>query len=85
MSGSTRLPNKVLLKIKEVNFRYSYRKTKKLKKIDQLVIATTRKKEDKRIINIAKKNKVDFFCGDSEKCIKKILCLCKKISCRHYN
>ena len=43
-----------------------------------MVIATTRKKEDKRIINIAKKNKVDFFCGDSENVLKRYYVCAKK-------
>ena len=78
-SGSTRLPNKVLLRIKGKSILdIVIERLKNSKKIDQLVVATTRKKEDKRIINIAKKNKVDFFCGDTENVLRRYYFCAKK-------
>jgi spore coat polysaccharide biosynthesis protein SpsF len=61
--GSTRLPNKVLFKIKNKTILdIIIQRLKKSKKIDQIVIATTKKDEDKKICRIAKKNKLKFFC-----------------------
>ena len=62
--GSTRFPKKVLAKINGTTLieQIIYR-VKKAKKIDEIVLATTKKKEDNILCKIAKKNKIFYFRG----------------------
>jgi len=57
-TSSTRLPGKVL---KELPY-----KLKKSKKLNDIIIATTKDKEDNEIIDIAKKENVKYFRGSKE-------------------
>jgi len=66
-TGSNRLPEKVL---KDLPFgsgitvlEQDIRRLKKSQKTDEIIIATTTKPEDERIVNIAKKEGVKFFRG----------------------
>ena len=52
---------------------------KKAKKIDEIIVCTTSKNEDLKIVNIAKKNKVGFFRGENNDVLKRMLGLDKKI------
>ena len=63
-TGSTRFPKKVLAKINGTTLieQIIYR-VKKAKKIDEIVLATTKKKEDDILCRIAEKNKISFFRG----------------------
>ncbi len=63
-TGSTRLPNKVLLRLqgKSVLERVVQR-VRESRKIDKVVIATTTQKKDDRIVNICKKLNIDYFRG----------------------
>lgn len=66
-TGSTRLPNKVLLKLQGKSvLEHVVQRVKRSKKIDKVVVATTTKKEDDRIVNICKKLNIDYFCGSEE-------------------
>ena len=57
-TGSTRLPDKILLKIKGKSIlEIVIDRLKKSKKINQIILATTKKIGDKRLIKIAKKKK----------------------------
>ena len=63
-TGSTRLPDKVLLKIKDKTIlELIVERLSLVKDIDKIIIITTRKKRDDRIIKIAKKLGVNFFRG----------------------
>lgn len=65
--GSTRLPGKVLMKIKGITIlEHLIKRLKLSKKIDDIIIATTINKEDEQIIEVAEKNNVNYFAG-SEK------------------
>ena len=64
-TNSIRLPNKIMFKINNMTLiEILYRRLKKSKKIDEIVIATT--KDSKNLINFLKKKKIKFFIG-SEK------------------
>jgi len=66
-TGSTRLPNKVLLKAgKNSLLEYEIKRVKQSKFIDKIVVATTVEKKDDIIEKLCKKIKVDCFRG-SEK------------------
>lgn len=66
-TSSTRLPGKVLLKVLgKTILEYVTERTKKAKNIEEVIVATTKKKEDQKIVKLMKKTKVNFYCG-SEK------------------
>ncbi|NLI10081.1 MAG: acylneuraminate cytidylyltransferase, partial [Elusimicrobia bacterium] len=69
-TSSTRLPKKVLLKL-PYNSKYTVldqviKRCKLSKFSNRVIVATTTDREDDKIINIAKKNKVYFFRGSKE-------------------
>ncbi len=80
--GSTRLPNKILYKIKRYNFlEFLIKRLKLLKKINQIIVATTNNPRDKEIIRIAKKNKVKFYVGSENNVQKRVIDAGKKFKC----
>lgn len=63
-SGSTRLPNKILMDIAgESLLAIHINRIKKSSKIDELLIATTVANEDDAIVNIAKENHLPYYQG----------------------
>ena len=77
--GSTRLPGKVLKKINSIPLlEYQIKRIKKSKTIDNVIIATTKKKEDDKIINLAKKLNVLYFRGSNKDVLKRITDATKK-------
>jgi spore coat polysaccharide biosynthesis protein SpsF (cytidylyltransferase family) len=66
-TDSNRLPNKVLLKIEgKPLIWHVFNRVRKIKKVDRLILATTNRSKDKRLINFAQKNKIDYFGGSSK-------------------
>ena len=66
-TNSQRLPKKVLKKIGNVSIlQRLINSLKKIKKIKKFVIATTKNKGDLKIIQISKKNKINYFQGDEK-------------------
>jgi spore coat polysaccharide biosynthesis protein SpsF len=73
-SNSTRLPNKVLLKInKKTVLEHLVNKIKKSKNLNEIIIATTTNKIDEAIVKIAKKLKVKFFRGEENNVLKRVI------------
>ena len=73
-SGSTRFKEKILSQIKKKTLlEILIERLKKSKKIDQIVIATTKKKDDIKIIKIAKKKNVSFFRGSEKNVLKRYI------------
>ncbi len=63
-SGSTRLPGKVLLKIKNKTLlEIHIDRIKKAKRVDKIYIATTTNKNDSCIVDLSKDLDVNYFCG----------------------
>ena len=63
-TGSTRFPKKVLAKINGITLiEQIINRVKRAKKIDEIVLATTKKKEDNILCKIAKKKGISFFRG----------------------
>lgn len=63
-TGSTRLPKKILKKVKGITLlEYEIKRVQLAKCIDKIVIATTNKKEDDRIEKLCKKINIDCFRG----------------------
>lgn len=66
-TGSSRLPNKVIKNYKKFNIlEILISRIKKSKLIDKIIISTTNKKKDIKIINFCKKKKF-FFLRDLKK------------------
>ena len=66
-TGSTRLPNKVLLKVKGLTLlEYEIRRIKMAKKVDKIVVATTMKEADDKIENLCKRMEISCFRGSEE-------------------
>ncbi|MDD5595652.1 MAG: glycosyltransferase family protein [Candidatus Omnitrophica bacterium] len=62
--GSTRLPNKVLLKVLDRTIlEYVIARVRQAKHVDQVFVATTTNKNDLGIVNLAKKSGVEVFRG----------------------
>ena len=62
--GSTRLPGKILKEIcGKTILHHEIDRLKKCKEIDEIVIATTDKEDDDKIVNEAKKLSVKYFRG----------------------
>ena len=71
-SNSKRLPNKILKKISgRTVIEILISRLKKSKKIDKIIIATTKKKNDDIIIKIAQKNQVDYYRGNESNVLKR--------------
>ena len=82
-TGSTRLPSKVLYKIqgKEIiQIIIDILKNFTSKNNIKLIIATTTKKNDHKIIEIAKKNSIDYFTGPEKNVLKRYYLASKKFN-----
>lgn len=65
-TGSSRLPNKVIAKIEDKPMIfYVINRVKKVKSVEQIVLATTQEKNDQVLLEIAKENGIIGFAGDS--------------------
>jgi len=70
---SKRLPGKALKKINnETLIGHLIKRLKLSKKINNIVLATTRNKEDQKIAKIAKLNDIDVFCGEEKNVLKRM-------------
>ena len=49
-------------------------------KINQIILATTRKVSDKRLIKIAKEKNIDYFTGSEENVLKRFYSCSKKFN-----
>jgi len=66
-TGSTRLPGKALKKIEgKPIIWHMINRVKKIKSVQQIVIVTTRKREDERFLKIAQENGILGFQGSEE-------------------
>ena len=64
-SNSSRLPRKILMKVKNSNLiDYVISIAKKIKFVDKIIVSTTTKKSDDDLIKHLKKKKINFFRGD---------------------
>lgn len=62
--SSRRLPGKVLKKISNLSLlEILLKRLNKSKEINKIIVLTSHKKDDKKIVNFCKRKKVDYFCG----------------------
>jgi spore coat polysaccharide biosynthesis protein SpsF len=78
-TGSTRLPNKSILKINDkYTIEYVINSVKKSKYADKIILCTTELEEDNILCDIAKDNNIDFYRGDELNKSKRWYGACKK-------
>lgn len=85
-TGSNRLKNKVLLKInqKKTILEFLIDRIKDCKNLDEIILATSNKNKDKKILTLAKKKNIKCFCGDEKDVLKRI-CDATKVFSDKYN
>lgn len=70
--GSTRLPNKALIKIKEKpTIVHLINRIKITKNLNKIVLCTTTNPDDKKLIKIARELNIDHFAGNEKDIIKR--------------
>ena len=79
-SKSTRLPNKATKKICGITtLEHLIGRIKKSKKINKIILCTTNKNEDNKLIKIAKKNNIEYFKGPTDNVLQRMVESIKKI------
>ncbi len=77
--SSRRLPAKLILPLgNETVIEFLIKRLKKIKLIDEIVLATTKKKIDDKLIRVAKKNQIKTFRGSENNVLKRIYTAAKK-------
>jgi|TARA_Y100000294_G_scaffold155576_1_gene155931 spore coat polysaccharide biosynthesis protein SpsF len=78
-TGSTRLPGKMIKKLgNERVIEWVIKRLKKSKKLHQIILATSTRHEDRKLIEIAKKNEISFFAGSAKNVLKRFYEAAKK-------
>ena len=79
--SSRRLRGKILKKVKNLSFfEILIKRLKRSKQIDKIIIATTTKKIDDKIIDLCKKLKIDYFRGPEKNVLKRYYLAAKKFN-----
>jgi len=79
--GSSRLPSKVLLKLdNKTILEHVIDRVKGVKNIKKIIIATTNKKKDEKIIKIAKQNKCNYYAGSEKNVLNRYYEAAKKFN-----
>ena len=80
---SRRFPGKHLEKVGNKTFlEILFDRFKKVENIDKIVLSTTRNKSDNALVNLAKKNKINFFRGSEDNVIKRVIETGKKFNAK---
>lgn len=83
--SSKRLPGKVLKKILGITIlKRVVNQVKKSKKITKIIIATSKKKEDKKIIDYCNKNKILCMCGPLNNVFKRFYSIIIHENCKSF-
>jgi glutamate-1-semialdehyde aminotransferase/spore coat polysaccharide biosynthesis protein SpsF (cytidylyltransferase family) len=82
--GSTRYPDKVLEKLgKKTLIETIVKRLSKSKLVDKIIVATTNNKKDKKLVNLLKKKKINFYTGDERNVLLRYYSLAKKFKPTH--
>ena len=82
--NSSRLPGKILYKANNKPFLWHLiRRLKKVKQINQIILATTKNPIDNILVKEAKKNKIKFYRGEEENVKKRVLDAAKKFNVKN--
>ncbi len=83
-NASKRLPNKAMkLILGKATIVHLIERIKRCKKVNKIILATTKKKEDDIFLKIAKKNKIEIFRGDDINVSKRFLDAATKFKLDH--
>ena len=83
-TGSKRLPRKSLIKLKGLRIiDWVIKRTKKTSLIDDIILVTTKKKEDKIFSKIGKKYKIKVFYGEETNVLKRFCDVAKKYNIKN--
>tara|TARA_Y100000590_G_C15685435_1_gene1001433 strand:+ start:1266 stop:2054 length:789 start_codon:yes stop_codon:yes gene_type:complete len=78
-TNSTRLPNKILLNYKSLTpISVLIKRLRNSKYLKKIIVATTTKKTDDKIVNFCKKNKISYFRGDENNVLKRYYLAARK-------
>ena len=81
--SSTRLPGKVLLKVKNKTILdHLVKRIKLVNKINKIIVATTKNEIDKRIVNWCRNKKINYFRGSEKNVFRESLFYCQRIQAR---
>lgn len=70
--GSERLPGKVVKPIKGIPLiGYTINRLKRSRYIDEIILATSDKKQDDKLVDVAKEYKIDYFRGSEENVLER--------------
>ena len=79
--GSTRLPNKMLMKIgRHQLIEWVIKRAKKIKNLDLIVLATSKFKQNDILEKIAKKNKIEIFRGSENDVLQRYISAATKFN-----
>ena len=71
--NSSRLPGKVLMKVDgKPMIGYLTERLKKIKKIEQIIISTTKNKKDNPLVSYCKKNNLSYFRGSEKNVLERV-------------
>ena len=80
---SSRFPRKHLEKIGNKTFlEILFDRFKKVENVDKIILSTTTNNSDDILVNLAKKNKIDFFRGSENNVIRRVLETGKKFNAK---
>ena len=83
-AGSKRLPNKIFTKIGSLcTLEHVINRVKKTKFKKKIIVASTKKKIDKKILKIAKKTKCNVFFGPENDVLKRFYLAAKKFKIKN--
>ena len=69
--NSKRFPGKILMPLLNKSvLQYQLERLKKLKRVDTLILATTKNKNDNKLVKIAKEKKILIYRGDQNNVLK---------------
>ncbi len=77
--GSKRLPGKCLMAYKKITPLYVLcKRLKKVKEVSRIIVATTKRPEDKKIVNFCKNLNISCFRGSNNNVLNRYFCTAKK-------
>jgi len=83
-SNSSRLPGKIKKKLCGITIiERILQRVKTIKKISKIIIATTKRKDDNFLVNIAKKHNVKIFRGSANNCVDRYYNAVKNLNAKH--
>lgn len=83
-TGSTRLPNKVLMKVMGKSIlEYVIERAGKARGIEQVIVATSKKKEDSEIVSLCKNINIKVFCGFEDDVLGRFYQAAKEFDASH--